>query len=180
MSLKGRSFLFFPLFPLPTQIKYLLSPQLSLHKNLVLRVIYETFMMWVRCWFWSNHKIRTPKLVRQFWTKHPWYAQVQWGLCICRLVGVYNPILLLSLYNVCGSHRPNRPVCIQSNYPLHLWSPENLMCSTRSHPDDPVLPSSSSKGRRRMRKLLWNPLAGQERQSAEQYHINISTVIKQA
>lgn len=64
---------------------------------------------------------------------------------------------------------------------LRLWSPSaNSTRSTRSDPGDPVLPLSSSKGRPGRRKLLWDRLAGQVLQTAEQHHVNISFIIQQA
>lgn len=121
MSAKGRNFLFFPLLPFPPPTKKFPSPQLSLHKYWVLRLIYEMFMMWVGCWFWSNHKIRKPKFIRKPWTKHPRYVQVHWGLYtvlyMCQLLGVCKPILLLNVQTNPGSRRTNRPLCLQRNYP---------------------------------------------------------------
>lgn len=87
------------------------------------------------------------------------------------------PVLPLNTQTLC---RTDQTVPTEKLSP-HFHSPTgNMTRSTRSHPGDPVLPSCSSKGRWRTRKLLWDHLAGQVRQSAEQYHVNVSIMIQQA
>lgn len=87
-------------------------------------------MMWVGCWFWSNRKIRKPKFVRKPWTKQPWYVQVHWGLYTSVLhmqIGWSMQARSAPEHTNPGSHRTNRLLCLQRNYPcifgvlLKIW-----------------------------------------------------------